>query len=78
MHSQEVASPPHMRKFHCWRVAYFCKEDHGQADSVPNKALHDSARAIDEAAARADIARQHHLRSHLQLQYSLALHTAST
>ena len=58
------------------RVAYVCKQDNREADGGAAEALHDTAHAVDKAAAHAHVASQHHLRPHLQLQARLALRPA--
>lgn len=53
--------------------AHAGEEDDGQADGLPAEALHDAARAVDEAPRSAHIARQHHLCAHLQVHHRPAL-----
>ena len=55
------------------KLAYIGEEDDGQAEGLPAEALHDAARAVDEALRRAHVARQHHLRAHLQVHHRPAL-----
>lgn len=54
-------------------TAYIGEEDDRKADGGAAEALHNAARAIDEATARCHIPRQHHLRPRLELQARLAL-----
>jgi hypothetical protein len=55
------------------RGAHAGEAHNGQADGVADKALEDAACSIDEAPLGAHVARQHHLRAHLQLHHRLGL-----
>lgn len=57
----------------CQKAAHIDEEDDGEADGAAAEALHNPARAVDEAARSAHVARQHHLRAHLQLYRRPAL-----
>ena len=57
----------------CQKPAHIGKENNGEADGAAAEALHNAARAVDEAARRAHVACQHHLRAHLQLHCRPAL-----
>lgn len=55
------------------RVAHAGEAHDGQADRGAHEAHDDAARAVDEPLARAQVARQHHLRARLERQLPLAL-----
>lgn len=53
--------------------AHARKADNREVNAFADKALHNAARTVDEAAVRADVARQHHLGARLQLHHLLRL-----